>query len=98
MKTKGEHEMASKWQKQVKELYNPETGIESADKVVAKSDGTIEVKESYFYHRVSASQWAAEIEAEMDNHGIAHGEVTSRDDYRTWPQTSYVVAIIHPAE
>lgn len=62
------------------------------DKVVCKKDGTVEVKDSYFYrHGRSAETWSERV---MEVLGDTAELVEARDDYKQWPGTSYFVAVV----
>jgi hypothetical protein len=69
------------------------------DRLTAKKDGSFEVKRSYFYHHgVYAKDWAAKVAEALERAGAPFKVVGSRDDYRNWPQQSYLVAVVQHAE
>jgi hypothetical protein len=73
---------------QYDQINNPRT---------AKADGSVEVKESYFYtFGKSAEDWAEKVQAELRAAGIKC-MVTAEDRFANWPKTSYWVAIVRPA-
>jgi hypothetical protein len=64
-----------------------------------RAEGTFEVKRSYFYHHgVYAQDWAAKVAEALERAGAPFKVVGSRDDYRNWPQESYLVAVVQHAE
>ena len=69
------------------------------DKLTAKKDGSFEVKRSCFYHHgVYAKDWAARVAQALERAGAPFKVVGSRDDWRCWPQESYLVAVVQPTE
>ena len=64
------------------------------EKVICKRDGSVEVKKSYFYHHGQTCEKLAEKVKEVLLAGGLKVAVESRDDYATWPTTSYLVCII----
>lgn len=82
----------TKFQKRVKEDLE-ESGV-YADKVVCKKNGTLEAKKSYFYRMGNtAEKRAAQVKKGLESTGLSV-KVDSRDDWMTWPKTSYFVAVV----
>lgn len=68
-----------------------------ADKIICKSDGSVEVKRSYFYrHGMTAYKWAEKVQVELEKNGLKVN-VSNEDRYNDWPKDSYFVAIVREA-
>ena len=82
------------FQKQIKqELLNSNDIFINPEDIKVKKNGTIEVRQSYFYtHGRTAQKWANRITEYL----TTPATVTGRDDWAAWPKTSYFVAIINP--
>ena len=84
------------FQKSVKQALANQTNIHP-DTVVAHKNDTLSAKHSYFYtHGNTAEKWAAKVAAELAAAGI-NAHVYGRDDFASWPKTSYFVAVISEA-
>lgn len=84
------------FKKSVKKILEESPDV-FADKIVCKSDGSVEVKRGYFYrHGMSAEKWAEKVQAELEKNGLKVS-VSSRDIWVAWPKDSYFVAIVREA-
>lgn len=84
------------FQKQIKKTLDSQN-VAHHDAVVCKKDGSVEVKRSYFYRPSGgAGQWADDVSAQLRTSGVYAFTVECRDDFRNWPTTSYLVAIVKP--
>ena len=62
--------------------------------MLRKRGDTYEVKAAYFYHmNRTAEGWADKVATALGG-GVS---VTGRDDFRAWPKTSYLVAVVDAA-
>ena len=69
------------------------------DRLVAKKDGTFEVKRHYFYHHGQTAQWWAErVQVALKLAGAPFEVVGNRDDWRAWPKDSYLVAVVRATQ
>ncbi len=67
----------------------------SADKIVAKADGSLEFYHSYFYrHGNTAEKWETAVVKKVSEMGYNVEYSESEDRYASWPKDSYFVARI----
>lgn len=86
--------MATQFQKQVKKQLEESSDVHP-DKIVMKSDGSVEVKRGYFYrHGMDANMWGDKVSKALT---ISHKLYNVRDDWKAWPKDSYFVAVIEEA-
>jgi hypothetical protein len=84
------------FKKSVKKILEESPNV-FADKITCKSDGSIEVKRSYFYrHNMSVYKWAEKVKAELETNGLTV-DVSNEDRYNVWPKESWFVAIVREA-
>ena len=80
-------------QKRIKEIIGS-SGL-YPDKVICKRDGSVEVKRSYFYRfKNTAEKFAEKVRAILELGQVKVSSIESRDEWRSWPTTSYFVCIV----
>lgn len=62
------------------------------DKITCRADGTVELRRNYFYRHGMTSQEFGGLVAESLLTGWK--VVRTRDEFRTWPQNSYFLAVV----
>ena len=67
--------------------------------VRALKDGTVEIKRSYFYTMGRTPEKLAESAKQVCEDAGLKVEITdTKDQYRSWPKTSYHVAYLRPID
>lgn len=81
------------FQKLVKRAVMAET---SAYDIVCKADGSVEVKDAYFYRPLHG------VKGHVERIGVIlssiDADIRGEDRFRVWPATSYLVAVVTPRE
>jgi len=86
------------FQKRVSAAYNQDAGNLFADKVICKSDGSVDVRHGYFYKFGNTSQkWGDQVVKDLATVGIAAKVQGVLDVYKQWPADSYFSAFVVPA-
>lgn len=63
------------------------------DKVSKTKEGTFKIRRDYFYtHGMDEDKWGREVIAQLKKAGIEARVVKTRDEYKTWPKSSYFMA------
>jgi len=65
--------------------------------IVCKKDGTVEIKSSYFYRHGNTSIKHGEAVTQQLQHEQAPTGwkvVDTRDEWKSWPKTSYFIAVV----
>lgn len=82
------------FQKKVKAAIAAEAPIYPS-KIVCLADGTVVMKDSYFYRMgKTAGGWGAQVVEALGKAGVPCEVREVRDDYAYWPKVSYFVAIV----
>ncbi len=63
------------------------------DRMVARKDGSMEIRRSYFYRFTSAERLAERVREALASEGVP-ATVTAEDRVREWPKLSEFVAIV----
>ena len=81
------------FQKQVKTVIN-ESAVVFADKIVCKSNGSVEIMRGYFYrHGMDAEKWVDMVRVALKAANVA-ADVRGEDRFQPWPKDSYFVAVV----
>lgn len=87
--------MSSKFQKEIKRFFEEEVSSCYPDRIIAKKDGTVAVRKTYFYrHGQTAQTWGQKVTVALGDK--AH-LIEISDNWKDWPKLSYFEAVVKQA-